>query len=314
MILWGLQTLLIWDNNKQQEFKRYFYHPAQLERFFLMWLTQSMTLDLWKKYRYIQISKDFEFKWKLRNTEQEVKNNTYKHIRLLFDQYVEEVFQTKMKPRLDRSILVDRERSILERLFNNTPSKEDKNYLNRTFNIGPKTSLSEDIYKCLSDDITLSNIDIHSSKNFATHYALIKYHSMLENPKKAEKEFYAMWFKNKPKTGEKKQEFEQSLGDIFDAIQNQCLGNNYSDFKSLFNKNGSNVRIKWNGDEQILNFLFRKLHSVLEFKGSKWNVITFYFIPDTDKSFNPENLSTNSHYKDKSLEKKIDDLISTLSQ
>ena len=95
----------------------------------------------------------------------------------------------------------------------------------------------------------------------------------------------------------KKNEFYEQLKNVFEQIQSNCSNNTWGDFKSIFNKNGSSVRIEWEGDADIINYLFRKLHKVLSYKGKKWEVIASYF-HKTDKTMDAKNLANNTHFNE----------------
>lgn len=309
-----LQALLMSDNRTKNKLIRYIYPSEQLQVYFEKWFDQSMTLELWKSYKYIQISSDFDFKEKFKYVNKALARDTVQHIKHLFNQYVEEIFQVKMKPRIKNAMLEHKERLILERLFNNTLSEDDKNYLARTFNISPKNSLSEDISKCLANNIKSTNIDIHSPNSFAVHYAIIKYYRILHNPKKEEKEKYAMWFKNMPTEKSEKDEVYERLKDIYDSIQEFCNSGKWQDFKNLFDERGSKSKIDWNEkDGKVLNFVFRKIGRNISYRGAKWDVISFFFNPHAKESLHPDKLKGNSHYYNRSLEEKINDLISHLT-
>ncbi|MCF7889470.1 MAG: hypothetical protein K9L78_05045 [Victivallales bacterium] len=129
---------------------------------------------------------------------------------------------------------------------------------------------------------------------------------------KPKRNSYSMWIKGVPKDKDKKDEVTYRLYDIFDHIKGNCLKNNWKDFKSLFNKNGTNTRIHWEGGAEVLNFVFRKLGRHIDYNHRKWEVVSYYFNPDNRESLQPNKLRNNSHHKDKSLERKIDELKDTL--
>ncbi|MGM0569053.1 MAG: hypothetical protein ACQESB_07560, partial [Elusimicrobiota bacterium] len=130
---------------------------------------------------------------------------------------------------------------------------------------------------------------------------------------KPKRNSYSMWIKGVPKDKDKKDEVTERLYDIFDHIKGNCLKNTWQDFKSLFNKNGTNTRIHWEGGAEVLNFVFRKLGRHIDYSHSKWEVVSYYFNPDNRESLQPNKIRNNSHNKDKSLERKIDELKDTLN-
>lgn len=315
IIILGIQTHFTMFNQEMAFTKYYYYSPKRLNAYLAKWYNQTITLDLWKKHGIIQISNEFSFLKTLKEDEG-LGRATLTHMHNLFREYVDEIYNEKMKHRLNNSLLAERDKAILERLFNNTAIEADKQYLGSLFNLEPRDFMSEDISRCLAGEDTIVDTDIHSRDNLSAHFAVIDYYQALKSLKKKKKKSkpYAMWFKNIP-TGEKqKAEFYEQLGTLFEDIKVHCRKNTWKDFKSIFYKSGTATKIDWNGDGGTLAFIFRKMGRHIEYSGEKWEVISFYFNPHKKENLKPNRLKFNSHIHNEHLETKIKKLIATLTR
>lgn len=137
-------------------------------------------------------------------------------------------------------------------------------------------------------------------------------HQMDDKPDKKVK--YVIQIKNMPKDKNEKEELYLKLKDIYNYIKPHNIPtSSWSDFKLIFNETGSNTKIQWAGDAKVLNFVFRKLGNTIKYSPDKWEAISYYFNPKGEKEKQPKKLQWNSHHEDESLEKLIDDFISSLT-
>jgi hypothetical protein len=157
------------------------------------------------------------------------------------------------------------------------------------------------------------HLNINSPQCLSRFEAHLTYFGLISQKENLE-EKYSMYFIFNHINKTKEYEAYEILKDIFYLIKHHCPNNTWRDFKSLFLKGGTSTKIEWDGDASVLNYIFRRLHKHLKFVGKKWEVISFYFNPNKKETLLPKNLEGNSHYYDEDIEKKINQLISTLSQ
>lgn len=305
--------------NSLKQYGKYYYDFDLYKDYIKQWNKCTVELKTWKRFSLLEIPQDFNFMAQLFEDEDGLKF-PIGHMRKLFDEYVVELYKNKFEPRLKSKILADRDRIIIDRVIQNIGSKEDKIYLNRQFlNFYSWRIVSENISKCLANEVSISELDIHSQTHFANYFALIKYYEVLNGKSdKKPKEKLAMWFKSLPKDPNQKAEVFEELKNVFDMIQLNCPKSTWGDFKSIFSEAGASVKIEWVGDASLLNYIFRKLNNVLSFKGNKWEIVAHYFYRSdkNDTTIDADRLINNSHYKiaeNVNLGNRLDDLISTLS-
>lgn len=297
------------NKDSLSEYGKYYYPTSYFVNYLKSWNENRITLNAWKKYRYFLISKESSL-IKLLNKDNF--NFQVSHVRNLFNEYVDELLKQKLKPRIKNKLVLEKDKILLKRLIlDNTASKEDKKDIAQMFELYSWRSLTADINQCLEDNLSLNEIDINVSGNLAKHMALIKYYEFISKSPQKKTPEHAMWF---PQLNKKNNdETFGALEYLFEHLNKHCPSNSWRDFKSIFSKAGSTTKIDWKGDASILNYIFRTLHKHLKFEGKKWEVISFYFNPNKKETLLPKNLEGNSHYHDKELEKRINQLISTLS-
>jgi hypothetical protein len=316
LFLIGLQTFSV---SLIGHYGKYYYDWNSYFNYISQWNKCTLELVSWKKFRFLSIPADFDFV-KPMFRDQGGLNFSMGHMRMLFNEFVSEIYEKEFKPRLMNNILVEKEKSILERVLYNTGSEDDKKYLTNTFKLHNWKTVSMNLSKCLANEIYIQDIDIHSNLNYSKYFALLKYYEVLSwKPEKVQNIRLAMWFKNLPTDQDEKSEFYEILKDVFNMIRSNCPKAEWSDFKSIFSPNGSTVKIEWVGDASLLNYIFRSLNKVLAFNGSKWDVIAFYFV-GKDKggvTLTSKRLIGNSHYDDtnnQKLRERLHDLILTLNR
>ena len=127
----------------------------------------------------------------------------------LFEEYFNEIYQRSFVPRLEKDILANRDRVMLNRIMDNTASDSEKKDINKIFFLNNSWKLiAKNISRCLVGDFSYSEIDINSSSNLARYCALIKYYEVLNAiPKDRTKVIpknYAVWYNNPSKSQEQK--------------------------------------------------------------------------------------------------------------
>ncbi len=297
---------------------KYFYRPDLYVKYIRIWNEKTVDLEVWKKYKFLSVPDDFYF---LNPIFKKHEGLVFPeaHMRELFNQHVDEIYESVFKCRLSNPILSEKEKVILTRIQHNEGSNDDKRYLKITFGLNSKNHISEILSSCSTNDVTIDRFDINSSFSYAYYFALIKYYENLKcNNSSSESSRPVMYFKGLVPRSKEIEAYEK-LRDIFNRINSNCPQTKWGDFRSIFQKNGSNIKIKWIGDVDLLNYIFRKLGRHIKYSHGKWNVVAYYFYDDGKNKdvITEENLPGNSHYKttkDEKLIDLIDSLISTLNQ
>jgi len=331
-----LKTIfLTLDNKALIKYGKYYHNIHEFKDYIIKWNNETITLNIWKKFRYLNILDGFKFLKPVFEKEQVKLVFPEEHMKKLFFEYSDEVFNKHLKPRCENNLIVPRDKNAIDKLLEGHVTNQELKNISSIF--FPNTTLQIDINclsRCISNNFRLSDLDIHSNSNMSACCALMKYYRIIQEPQNVDidssnvnskdnngeiKKHYALWFKNMSKDQQKKDLIYDELRNLYDLLQDEYCNTSWNDFKLLFNKNGSNVKIEWFGDAEILNFIFRKLNNELKFEGPKWNVIANYFKSSNpnDSTLSPEKLIANSHLKVNKypkLVKSLEDLIFTLNE
>lgn len=282
------------------------------------WRDETIDLPTWRRLRFILVPSDIEgFLRCFENCDDfTLKPET---IKKLYNDEVEQIFEVKFKPRLKNKELSRNEKQLIHRVLHLTGTNNDLDYLNRNFlNTPYANQIVEKLHRCKQDNLNKAEYDIHSLDSMKMYSALLKYFESLSKEGKKVNVVPSMHFHRIPTHREKMNEVYERLHDVFDVIQPNCPNAKWADFKSIFKKNGSNLKINWTGDVEKLNYIFRKLGRNVQYDGgSKWEVIANFFYDEgkNNEALTAERLEGNSHLdekKNETLVTPVKSLISTL--
>ncbi|MGF7141459.1 hypothetical protein [Roseimarinus sediminis] len=234
---------------------KYFYPESEIRNYFHQWGLCQVTLDEWLSFPNIVICKEI-------NIPKESPTVYYPGVgelmKKLFMEQLERLKKSEIMPRLNVKLLADREKKILNRVFDNTLNKNDKKYLIDNFKLFKDREITQVITDCMLEDIQLENYDIHSSKSYMQYFLLIEYYKLLNGegtPANAECSFCYKHKENLP----------QLLKDFFRHLVDLNLISAEKDaFMAVFSGEIPETKIAWNSNldqlKLMVNYLDKELH------------------------------------------------------
>lgn len=301
--------LLTFGNENLKRYGKYYYNVDAYKAYVSQWNNGTVELNTWKRFSLLLMPQNFQFMAPLFKEEGGLKFPV-PHMRKLFDEYVDELYIQKLKPRMNSKILADRDRIIIDRVIQNIGSKEDKIYLKKQFlNFYSWRIISENISKALANEISISELDINSQAHFANYFALVKYYQALTEKPEKKKEDKISTFSEPKKADYRieinctdKENATKHLLCLFNGLKKinmVSMDTTDDDIKSVFSGQTTDSIILWKGANS-LTYLIKQIDNVYQLitvNGRKWEVISKYFKnKSSDIDFLPSNLQHNTSF------------------